>query len=262
MRASIAAVEALIAREHERGVPSERIVLAGFSQGGAIALAAGLRHAETTRRHRGAFHLSAAGRHAGGRAQRGQRRDADLLGPRHRRPGGGAAARPGFARRAGGAGLHAGLAYLPDAALGLRRGNRRPAPLVRRAPAAAERPAAAAAYCGHAPQAVRAPREYRPLPDFCRLPALFALLLVGALTVTLMWLAPDTRFGWRGYSVGMLFVAWLSVLIAFTLCKVRPWLQRLSGQLPYAGVWLLIVLLVMRRQRGRPLDGPARWRWA
>jgi phospholipase/carboxylesterase len=27
-------------------VPSERIVLAGFSQGGAIALAAGLRHAE------------------------------------------------------------------------------------------------------------------------------------------------------------------------------------------------------------------------
>ncbi len=46
MRASIAAVEALIAREHERGVPSERIVLAGFSQGGAIALAAGLRHAQ------------------------------------------------------------------------------------------------------------------------------------------------------------------------------------------------------------------------
>jgi phospholipase/carboxylesterase len=43
---SIAAVEALIAREHERGVPSERIVLAGFSQGGAIALSAGLRHAE------------------------------------------------------------------------------------------------------------------------------------------------------------------------------------------------------------------------
>jgi phospholipase/carboxylesterase len=46
IRASIAAVEALIAREHERGVPGERIILAGFSQGGAIALAAGLRHAE------------------------------------------------------------------------------------------------------------------------------------------------------------------------------------------------------------------------
>lgn len=44
MRASIGEVETLIEREHSRGVPSERIVLAGFSQGGAIALAASLRH--------------------------------------------------------------------------------------------------------------------------------------------------------------------------------------------------------------------------
>lgn len=46
VRESIAQVEALIARENERGVPSENIVLAGFSQGGAIALAAGVRHAQ------------------------------------------------------------------------------------------------------------------------------------------------------------------------------------------------------------------------
>jgi len=46
MRASIGEVESLIARERSRGVPSEHIVLAGFSQGGAIALAAGLRHPE------------------------------------------------------------------------------------------------------------------------------------------------------------------------------------------------------------------------
>ncbi|UGB38134.1 alpha/beta hydrolase [Frateuria soli] len=46
IRRAIGAVEALIAREHERGVPSQRIVLVGFSQGGAIALAAGLRHAQ------------------------------------------------------------------------------------------------------------------------------------------------------------------------------------------------------------------------
>ncbi|HWU76973.1 MAG TPA: dienelactone hydrolase family protein, partial [Rhodanobacter sp.] len=45
VRASMREVETLIAREHERGVSSERIVLAGFSQGGAIALAAGLCHA-------------------------------------------------------------------------------------------------------------------------------------------------------------------------------------------------------------------------
>ena len=37
-------IEALIAHENARGIPDERIVLAGFSQGGAIALHAGLRH--------------------------------------------------------------------------------------------------------------------------------------------------------------------------------------------------------------------------
>lgn len=43
---SSARVARLIAREVERGIPSERIVLAGFSQGGAIAMHLGLRHAE------------------------------------------------------------------------------------------------------------------------------------------------------------------------------------------------------------------------
>jgi len=46
IRASIGAVDALIAREVERGVPVSNIVLIGFSQGGAVALAAGLRHAQ------------------------------------------------------------------------------------------------------------------------------------------------------------------------------------------------------------------------
>jgi phospholipase/carboxylesterase len=46
IRASIGHLDALIAREHERGIPSERILLAGFSQGGAIALAGGLRYPE------------------------------------------------------------------------------------------------------------------------------------------------------------------------------------------------------------------------
>ncbi|HVB83595.1 MAG TPA: dienelactone hydrolase family protein [Rhodanobacteraceae bacterium] len=44
MRASIAEVDVLIEREVERGVAAERILLAGFSQGGAIALATALRH--------------------------------------------------------------------------------------------------------------------------------------------------------------------------------------------------------------------------
>jgi phospholipase/carboxylesterase len=39
-------IRALIARENGRGLPYERIVLAGFSQGGAMALHVGLRHEE------------------------------------------------------------------------------------------------------------------------------------------------------------------------------------------------------------------------
>ena len=46
IRLSAQRVEALIQRENERGVPTERICLAGFSQGGAIALFTALRHSE------------------------------------------------------------------------------------------------------------------------------------------------------------------------------------------------------------------------
>jgi len=46
LRQSQAAVEALLAREKGRGIPASRIVLAGFSQGCAVALMTGLRHAE------------------------------------------------------------------------------------------------------------------------------------------------------------------------------------------------------------------------
>ncbi|HEX7326705.1 MAG TPA: alpha/beta fold hydrolase [Rhodanobacteraceae bacterium] len=46
IRASIAEVETLIAREAERGIAASNVILTGFSQGGAIALAAGVRQAQ------------------------------------------------------------------------------------------------------------------------------------------------------------------------------------------------------------------------
>jgi phospholipase/carboxylesterase len=46
VRESQARIEALISRENERGIATGRIVLAGFSQGGALALYAGTRHAD------------------------------------------------------------------------------------------------------------------------------------------------------------------------------------------------------------------------
>ena len=45
IRASIVALDELIAREGARGIPPGRVILAGFSQGGAIVLAGGVRHA-------------------------------------------------------------------------------------------------------------------------------------------------------------------------------------------------------------------------
>ena len=44
VRQSQALIEQLISRENERGIASDKIILAGFSQGGAIALQTGLRY--------------------------------------------------------------------------------------------------------------------------------------------------------------------------------------------------------------------------
>lgn len=46
LRDSQQAIEALLERERQRGIAPERIVLAGFSQGGAMALQTGLRYPE------------------------------------------------------------------------------------------------------------------------------------------------------------------------------------------------------------------------
>jgi len=46
IRRSAAHLTRLVERERERGIPCERILLAGFSQGGAIALHTALRHPE------------------------------------------------------------------------------------------------------------------------------------------------------------------------------------------------------------------------
>lgn len=47
LRQAQQSVEQLIEREKSRGIPAERIVLAGFSQGCAMAIQTGLRHPET-----------------------------------------------------------------------------------------------------------------------------------------------------------------------------------------------------------------------
>ncbi len=84
-----------------------------------------------------------------------------------------------------------------------------------------------------------------PLPDFCGLPALVALGVVGVLTVLVMWLAPAGTRSWRALSVAMAFVAWLTVLLLVGLCKFSPWLRRWPGRWPYGGVWLTMVAITV-----------------
>ncbi len=140
LRASLAEVEALIAREKSRGIEASRIVLAGFSQGCAMALLTGLRHAERLGGIVGMSGYLPLAATLARRAQRRQPRRADLPRPRHARPGGAVRARPGHARRAGGARPRRRLARVPDGALGVRRGDRRPRPLAAAARSPARRP--------------------------------------------------------------------------------------------------------------------------
>ena len=46
IRESVVELDALIAREAARGIPASRVILAGFSQGAAMVLSGGLRHAK------------------------------------------------------------------------------------------------------------------------------------------------------------------------------------------------------------------------
>ncbi|HET8897261.1 MAG TPA: histidine kinase [Rhodanobacteraceae bacterium] len=91
----------------------------------------------------------------------------------------------------------------------------------------------------------RDPHALTPLPDFCGLPVLFALLLVSGLVTTVMLLAPGSRLDAISYAVATLFAVWLAMVCGVGLCKLRPRLERLAPLPAYAAVWLSIVLAVL-----------------
>ena len=111
LRQSLARSKALLAREKERGIAAGRIVLAGFSQGCAMALLDRTAAWGAAGGHRGHVGLPAAGGHDRRRTQPGQCAHARLPGPRHLRQRGAArsaaqqsrdaAAVAGLRRRAG-----------------------------------------------------------------------------------------------------------------------------------------------------------------
>ena len=84
LRQSQAQIETLIDREKSRGMPAQRIVVAGFSQGCAMALMVGLRHAEALAGVEGlSGYLPLAGKAAAERSAASQRTPVFLAHGRH-----------------------------------------------------------------------------------------------------------------------------------------------------------------------------------
>ncbi len=123
--ASERAIYALLEREKHRGVPAERIVLAGFSQGGAMALHTGLRYPD---RLAGILALSCyipLTSKLNSERTAGESTDADLYGPRRLRRPYSNALRPAKLQAAGESGLSGGMAGLRHGPRSLLGGNPR-----------------------------------------------------------------------------------------------------------------------------------------
>jgi two-component system sensor histidine kinase AlgZ len=87
----------------------------------------------------------------------------------------------------------------------------------------------------------RVPHEW--MPDFCRLPNLFSVLVAAELAVLVIALAPAPDHEWTGERLlaASLFALWLALVCAVLLCKLRGPLQRLPVRLGALAAWLVPV---------------------
>ena len=95
----------------------------------------------------------------------------------------------------------------------------------------------------------RAPRAASPataptwLPDFCSIPVLFAMMVVAELVAMVVVLAPSDEAApaWSRLGASSLFVQWLALIFAVGLCKLRPWLLRLSPWLGEMAAYIFMI---------------------
>ncbi len=87
----------------------------------------------------------------------------------------------------------------------------------------------------------RRPRHW--LPDFCRLPILFATLVAAEVAVVVVAVAPNTGAGWSGgqFAAASLFAQWLALCAAVLLCKARAGLEMLPIALGAILAWSIPV---------------------
>jgi two-component system sensor histidine kinase AlgZ len=91
--------------------------------------------------------------------------------------------------------------------------------------------------------------EERPhwLPDFCSLPVLFAVMVVAELLALVVLIAPsdETRPLLPRLTTASLFVQWLALVCAVCLCKLRPWLRRLTPWFGIAAAYALMLTVTV-----------------
>ena len=91
---------------------------------------------------------------------------------------------------------------------------------------------------------MRAPS--RPwVPDFCRLPTLFAVIVGAELVVLILVFAPLDREHWRPYAfaTASLFAQWTALTSALLLCKLRSVLSRMRAAPGALLAWSLPVVV-------------------
>ena len=82
------------------------------------------------------------------------------------------------------------------------------------------------------------------LPQFCTLPAVFALIVVAELVVLIAALVPDAGMSFRDFSMASAFAVWLGLLCALMLCKLTPFLARLPARTGYMLTCFALVAIV------------------
>ncbi|UXI67848.1 sensor histidine kinase [Tahibacter amnicola] len=81
------------------------------------------------------------------------------------------------------------------------------------------------------------------LPNFCSLPILFALMVIGELVALIVVLASSDvgSPGWQRLGTATVFVQWLAVVWTVCLCKARPLLVRMRPWMSEFAAFALMV---------------------
>lgn len=91
----------------------------------------------------------------------------------------------------------------------------------------------------------RAPHEW--LPDFCRIPTVFVVVVAAEIAVLVISLAPvpEHEFVRRNLLVASLFAQWLALVAAVLLCKLRAPILRLPVRVGAAAAWAVPVVVAL-----------------